>query len=481
MIGGSEFSLVFGSQGSVRIYTDTLSLHKVYYWRQGGYIYATNDADWVRIIIEPVYRQTTLLAKKLIGGIIGELGYETIYDGVSVLPESSILEMTSHGHEISSYRSISDLVSPAASWGESFEALVAQLHGDGKNLSANAMPLIPISGGFDSRVCASMFYPFNRLSQRVRSYTYNREPGLDIPIGRGIARSIGSKHYDLALGVKSDSAVIKQWRESGAKTDIFDYVFGVRLEPLITSDTVMINGNGGDTDWAYKYSALKSISCAEAPEEIVERFLWSNIPEYLKVDVRREIFEIAKHQLLSKYECILDDQDFHTKFGSAIFHLERYRNQTKRQSTRKYGVYSPFGNPEFIGVVFAGTRRNLIRSSKQSIHRNLVYELARRALIRIPFIKRNQWSLSTRVTGPVLETWSRLSWKANHGDTNTRLRALQYDVVPSPSDAEVLLSFSSDDVFRCLIGPLNGPGTQSRVNSTLERKVANYLRFKHGL
>src|SRR5690606_19534298 len=116
--------------------------------------------------------------------------------------------------------------------------------------------VVPLSGGFDSRVVLAMFWATK--GRVINTFTYNRQSNLDFTIASKLSRDFKIPHVKIVLDPKKDQELIEGFDETADDADIFNFLIRLKSREFYNASEikVVLTGNGGGIDWPYHFNRM---------------------------------------------------------------------------------------------------------------------------------------------------------------------------------------------------------------------------------
>lgn len=477
-----QFALFQLSDTSFRCWGDNLGSHKVFYCKKDNQILVSNNLELLVQVGDCELDLQQYILQKVVVDSGGHIGYKTHYKGVFMLPESGLVTVKDGKLAISEYADLRELLNPKLSFIDNLNQTVVSFKNSATYLRRYHDTVVPLSGGFDSRVVLAMFWATK--GRVINTFTYNRQSNLDFMIASKLSRDFKIPHVKVVLDPRKDQELIEGFDDTADDADIFNFLVRLKSRDFYNSSDirVVLSGNGGDTDWAYHFSKNLDYSATDFNQLISgysekfyeNEFLLSNIKE----EGRKEVSQYIEN----KYGPFATRKNFVQLFGSGIFHLERFRNQGMAFSqnvNRLHDTFNPFGTKGFLKAVFSAEKENLMRGNRNSIHYLLYNRLTDQHAPYAPLLRENNWNDgATNIIQNLLPLYAKVLWKLQGGDVNTILRR-KYGIDQSNRYKEVILSspnskiwdyFKKEEIFRKL--EQNEPVTGLRMG-----RIANFLNL----
>jgi len=196
---------------------------------------------------------------------IYRLGYNlcdsTLYDGIKQIQASEIIYFSENTLKkefyftyLTSKLNYTSKISDDIIYKTSYQKFTNAFISIKNNLEGNT-PVVPLSGGFDSRLIAVLLKIFGFTN--VICYTYGKKGGKDIEISREVANRLGFKWYYIEYNYE----IINKYLEENLLSDYFSYlkknisfpffqeyyaVMYLIKNNLIPENSVFLPGHSGD-------------------------------------------------------------------------------------------------------------------------------------------------------------------------------------------------------------------------------------------
>ena len=199
----------------------------------------------------------------------------------------------------------------------------------------NKMVVIPLSGGFDSRLIAVFLKKYNY--KNVVCYTYGNTNSIEIKNSKKVANKLGFKwffiEYDINLianfAKSNDFKEFAHFAGKFSSTPNLQEYFAVKYlseNNLINKDAVFIPGYAGDVLGGSQF--LKVIPEDLKIEEIVDLILTSKFSNYnisqnkmekLRTEIENNLNSLDKNYHLNTPSSVFENYDITEKFAKYIF------------------------------------------------------------------------------------------------------------------------------------------------------------------
>ncbi|WP_414730301.1 asparagine synthase-related protein [Zhongshania aliphaticivorans] len=254
------YSWVEQSQSGIRAAVDHVRSMPLFYGTSDGQFYISDNADWVRRQVNDVEMDRLAKEEFLLAGYV--TGSDTLYPNVKQIQagELIIARKTREGVSVEVSRYYQFLHTEPASYSESglLIELESKMYAAIKrliNFAKGRQIVIPLSGGYDSRIIAALVKRFGY--RNILAFTYG------VP---GNKEALYSKEVATALGIKWEFVEYSEglWREHWAGRLACEYkksaanhtslphvqdwlaVKNLVDKGLIDKDAVVVPGHSGD-------------------------------------------------------------------------------------------------------------------------------------------------------------------------------------------------------------------------------------------
>lgn len=393
---GGQFAVLRAGDRRFECAVDALGSHKVFYHRSDtGTVWVTNHIGLLRRVRG--HRPSLERWAEWVG--LGTLyGYATDELDVQTLPEHGHLTWSEpRGLNVSAYRPLSDLLPPPGQdFGELLDEAAEELALRGAYLAEHHQLVVPLSGGYDSRIVLATLA--SAKPERLQCYTYPDHRN-DVRLARAVARRLGYAH---SVVVPTPSPSLSEARayvwESGPPfpdyTRVFHYCFEPGVNQLLTPGLkVTAMGLGGEPGMAVPmFGSAEGLSPPDA------------IGAFVKAAVRRDVLTADAISMVDsrltaymqeKYLPLLESHPGPHRLPSFYFHLERFRGQGWTQHLLRFSdVVFPFASTRFIRAAFGAPTPALDKWRRNSLHHELERRLTSGRLNGIPFAISAHWEAS---------------------------------------------------------------------------------------
>lgn len=321
-------------------------------------------------------------------------GERTLFKHIRLLPPASIAtirrggELTIRRYWDYSFHNDEDPVRTAKEYEKGFysylsEALKRQIE------TANRI-LIPVSGGYDSRILSGLLS--KQEKEKVIALSYGHEDAFDVMYGRKIARKCGFKHY--SVPIKTD--YLKEfaddfvWMLEGTVNCLNAHMlttFGIMEKENI--DSVMTGFFGdilaGSGTWIYSVGVLGGTD----DEEIFDKqydvhcdiMNDEDIRKYVRREIQGKMLHSAKKALWNRYlQSTTKNRYFKSRYFSIHERQRRYTSFNLYVFDHK-NVLAPFLDQGFVNYVLHIPSTLLIH---QNLYSNVIANYLP-TLARVPY------------------------------------------------------------------------------------------------
>ncbi len=475
-----QFSVFHILENSFSCWGDNLGSHKVFYFEKDSQIFVSNNLELLAQIGYCEIDVKQFILQKVVTNSGGHIGYQTKYKGVSMLPENALLTIKEGKLAVSEYASLQDIINPKLAFDDNLNQTVFSFKNTAEYLRMYHEAVVPLSGGFDSRVVLAMFW--KTKGKTINTFTYNRQSTLDFMIASKLSKDFKIPHVKISLDPEKDQRLIGAFDETADDADIFNFLIRLKSRDFYNSSEikVVLTGNGGGIDWPFHFNPHLNFSASGLDQLITDysNKIFGNA--FLQEDLKETAKQEVREYMENKYGSFISRANFIQLFGSGIFHFERFRNQGmgfSQNSDKFHDTFHPFGTSDFLKTVFSAKKENLMRGNRNSIHYSLYNRLTKQHAPYAPLLRENDWNDGfKKIVQNLLPFYAKVLWKVQGGDVNTVLRRNQ-GLNQSNRYREIILSFPTSEVWDYL--------DREAVYKKLERnetvaglrmgRIANYL------
>src|SRR5690606_15377611 len=163
----------------------------------------------------------------------------------------------------SQYTSLKETLYPKRPFDENLNQTVRSFKNSAEYLRRYHEVVVPLSGGFDSRVVLAMFWASQ--GRAIHTLTYNRQSNLDFIIASKLSKDFQIQHVKISLDPNKDQKLIATFDDAADDADIFNFLIRLKSRDFYNNldIKVVLSGNGGDTDWAYHFSKILDSSATD--------------------------------------------------------------------------------------------------------------------------------------------------------------------------------------------------------------------------
>ncbi|MBN2788829.1 MAG: 7-cyano-7-deazaguanine synthase [Candidatus Delongbacteria bacterium] len=299
------FSLIYKSYDQLIICVDRVRTFPLFYSAKNERIIISDDAE--ACLDETIRTNKSAKEEFQYTGYV--TGDNTLIEDVSQVQAGELVYLTPQSRSSIFYHEYLQKNDPADQVGTdklSLSKVFTDISHRLKNSLKGKTPVIPLSGGYDSRLIAVMLK--ERGVEDAVCFTYGRKDNPEIDISRKVARSLGYKwHFieytpELIKGYIQDDDFKEYYRYSSNHTSMFymQEYFAVReLKKLIPANSVFIPGHSGDF---FGGSHLdKQIALSKTENEIVDHIIRKHfVLMRVKNDRKNRLKKRIKHQISGK-------------------------------------------------------------------------------------------------------------------------------------------------------------------------------------
>ena len=246
------FSFVYGKDNIVIVCSDRVRTFPIFYSYSEGRTIISDDAQVCTGGEKNIDENSSV--EFLHTGYV--TGNKTLLDNVYQVRAGEFIVFNSGKIEAATYHSYistatkeNDIVSSSEKFikilGDIFDRLINSLSGK--------TAVIPLSGGYDSRLIAVMLK--NKGFEDVICFTYGRKDNLEVRISKKVAERLGYKWYFIEYNEEliKDYIITDEFKEyfkfSGNYTSMFymqEYFAVKELKKMLPDNSVFIPGHSGD-------------------------------------------------------------------------------------------------------------------------------------------------------------------------------------------------------------------------------------------
>jgi len=377
-----QYALLQASLDEFECFTDFLGIHKIFYSQlSNGEILVSNSVLCIQCIKGKEINYDFYVNWIAFGEIYG---YETEDKNIHTLPEFGHLKWSgSDGLKINMVSSLTTLILPEKSSEHDIHYYIRETVSDFKKsiryITEFHESVLPLSGGYDSRLILEVFTLFNTSGLECYTYPDNE---ADVKYAKKIARYYQVNHK--VLKPEKNLEEIEANESLFFPGDAFlDYskVFGFQFREQKKKYSenglkVLLKGDGAGTHAILrKYSQSNDGNPLEAINLIINK---SFVKGILKTDVEQIFWNKMKTYYKKKYIDLVRQSETTHAFASIYYFLERFGNYQSHKLINGYqlnDMYLPYANQNFIKAVFLSPQIKLIKNRKMSLHHLLHKEL----------------------------------------------------------------------------------------------------------
>ena len=204
----------------------------------------------------------------------------------------------------------------------------------------NRTAVIPLSGGFDSRLIAVMLKKHNY--KNVVCYTYGRKDSFEIENSKKTAETLNFDWYFIEYKNELISNYLpteefKNYAHFAGKLSSMPYLqeyFAIKFlkdKKIITQDAIFVPGFAGDILGGSEYSKTisKNLKHSNLPEVILEKkminYCFSNDEKkQIEAEIKKNLFLFDKNYTKKIPETVLEDYNLKERIAKYIFNSASY-------------------------------------------------------------------------------------------------------------------------------------------------------------
>lgn len=378
--------------------TDQFSVHKVYYGSNSdGTLFISNHIGLISCVKERKINYQ-FFANWI--ATADPFGTETEDFEIRSAPAHSLLSASKNSDvQIKPLSTLEEFISSSdeSQFDEKCSELSTILVKYAQNLSSKYTTLLPLSGGFDSRLI------FNILRQckekKVLSYTYD-DTYTDLKIAKTLCKRAGLDHiaiyFDKTIPsfLEVTDFLLKSRNPFRRYSQVFDLKIEKQLLPALDSFTnaIVMRGNGGATDVPLHFYYLHSDSQSDPLDLISAQFKFK---DYLTEDGFKQISRYRSDYYFSKYKFLKSSDDnylLHAAISQVMFERFLTFQCYNNVHNHKFALaYFPFANPEYIKLLYHSPKEKHQRSKRGSIHHKINHYLNSKDFPAIHFNYSRNW------------------------------------------------------------------------------------------
>lgn len=253
-----------------------------------------------------------------------------------------------------------------------------------EKLSPDKYCIIPISGGWDSRLLLAAAVDRLNISQ-IKSYSFGTSGQLDYEIGRNVAETLGTEHIPIDLhSIKIDWHQLEETVKEAPWTKIFDaFVNRFCVKRVAGDGDMLLTGFMGDP--LFGSHQLDHDDIKEIIRVFVKRQNITGNSTLLEKNYNplKSIPELPKDVIFNTYDTL----DFGIRQANMIAPIvtplpvmKKWGSDTGSFNNSKAAIKAPFANPEWIQY-WAQAPKNLRKDQRLFFK---MFELKYPELYRLP-------------------------------------------------------------------------------------------------
>lgn len=414
-----QFSIIRASENQFECFVDFLGIHKVFYSElPNGELLVSNSVPCMQLFKGVELNFDFYVNWIAFGGLYG---YQTEDKNVHALPEFGHLKWTStHGLKIDTHSNLSSLILPDGTLESYVDNSVTEFKNTIHYLSTFHNTVLPLSGGYDSRLVLEIFSLTDTSNLRCYTYPDNKE---DVKFAKKVANYHNVQHEVLEPKNQLNFEEINQTifypnDPFLCYSSIFGYQFREQRKKYYSDGlNVLLKGDGGDTPTGFK---RYSFSNADHPDRTVDYIVDRSVNSGLLLkDVEETYRKKMKSYYSDKYLELVEKSGATYNFASIYYILERFGNYQSHKLINGYqlnDMFLPYANENFIKAVFSSPVRKLFKNKKESLHHMLHRKLLGNNTKAINFTGGVHWEANKlrRILHRVQKT---VKSKMNHKET----------------------------------------------------------------
>lgn len=371
-----HFAVIYISENRFQCFTDNKSYHNVYYYESDSdEIYISNSIQFIKLFKKQEFNYEVLLDWLALETLLYS---ETEEKNVFMIPPNGVLKWgPEEGLSIDNYKELEEILYAEDSEKKLLHTAVSELRCSAEYLSSYHDCNINLSGGFDSRLVASMFWGLDK--SRIESVTYS-DNTLDLSIAKKVARNHSLNQTTItgfdelpAIQELHDDLVFERF-PFVKYSSVFNYIIKNSLEDRYNDRyRVILKGYGGNAD--RRISENKFLLEFEG-EGVIDRFTEHLIGKTFFL--REETYQYLKKRIHSAYSdeylSIIERRESQHKFNCILF-WERFNHKINRNAAYMappfYDSFNPLLMDSFQTLIFNVDPQELIRNKKQGLYHKL--------------------------------------------------------------------------------------------------------------
>ncbi len=391
-----QFALIEVDKNKFRCAIDAIGNHKVFYFTAAdGTCYVTNYIHFLRPLKKKEINYQFLVDFIANGGTYG---IESEEKDVFLIPASSELVWAKgSGLNINQYYSLDQMLNPEELSEISYKKVAEHFQNVAEYLASHHNLIVPLSGGYDSRMILKMFS--ERDLKSINTFTYP-DHQYDLYLAKKIANSKHLQHIVLEVG--DDIQTVDKLHRRAVDNYPFMSYSGLKSHQqkkeelnIQDWDKVHIRGNTAahavikkldyinisDGEKAIRMLAENRINSkiltGFGRENSIKNFETNYKEKYLDLYAQGKIVELSKIHFI--YE----------KFGNH----QGYRYSFSRTKNPE-DLYFPFADRIFLKLILSSDVDTYIKEKYNSIHQKLYSQLNNCVIKQFPFTTGPHWDAS---------------------------------------------------------------------------------------
>ncbi len=392
-----QYALIKADENCFECLVDCLGAHKVFYYScpEDGTIIVSNRMPFMKLF-KPANPNISFLVERIC--LNNTYGYTSSEKDVLTLPESGLLTWSrAKGLQIGTYASFSRFFTRENNTGDALSEIVSEFKGAVNYLTRYHDCVLPLSGGFDSRLILDMFWGANK---QLKTFTYP-DSIYDVKVARSVASAHGVEHQVLvpaplpSLDELHDYARVEYDFIKGYNV-VFQYIFSNQIKQDYLNDNlkVMMYGHGGDT------SIKKIFDGNLKGEMLIIRFVEALLSSdhIFTAEGYEELKSSLSHYFKEKYLPYLDVPEPYYRMYMIHFQFEHVRPHgcyvVSHHDLMYSDVYLPFVSELYINTIFTHPVALMFRQRRHSRYHQLEQRLTNGKAPAIHFTDSGYWQPS---------------------------------------------------------------------------------------
>ena len=391
-----QFALIEVNNNKFRCASDAVGNHKVFYFTAAdGSCYVTNYIHFLR-----PFKKKEVNYQFLVDFIAngGTYGIESEEKNVFLIPASSELVWTNgSGLNINQYYSLDQMLNPEELSEISCKKVAEHFQNVAEYLASNHNLIVPLSGGYDSRMILKMFS--ERDLKSITTFTYP-DHQYDLHIAKKIARNRQLEH--IVLNSRKGLQTIDKIHKRTVANYPFMSYSGINSYQLNTKEyklqdygNVHVRGNTAVHAAIKKLDyinirdgekAIRMLAENRINSKILTGFGKESSIKNFEKNYKEKYLDLHTHGIkveLSKLHFIYE------KFGNH----QGYRYSFSRTKNPE-DLYFPFADRIFLKLILSSDVDSYIKQKKNSIHHKLYSQLNNCVIKQFPFASGPHWDAS---------------------------------------------------------------------------------------